>query len=284
MFSVVLLGYFCVRRTGIDISPINRLNLDYFTPALVFSVLVDMPLGERQVNLIYAGLLALLVPGVLMWGICKVKNLDIRVWLPPHMFRNSGNLAVPLFVYTFGQVAKGDAILLLVLSTSLQMSLGLFIVSSANKAGLRQLFRTPLIYATILALYLNLNGIKVWQPLHQATELVGASSIPLMLFSLGTQLIYVSRSGLKIGLISTATSLLTGGITFILIQSVIELSLREQQMMVLFTMLPPAVMNYLFAERYKLDGKTVAAMVLYGNFFAIFTIPVLLWVALSVVH
>lgn len=283
MFSVVLLGYYCSRRTGIDMAPINRLNLDYFAPAFVFSVLVDMPLGSRQINLIYAGLLALLVPGILMWVVCKIKNLDIRIWLPSHMFRNSGNLAIPLFVYTFGQIAKGDAVLLLVISSTLQMTLGLFIVSGANKAGLKLLFRAPLIYATALALFFNLNGITVWPPLQQATELIGASNIPLMLFSLGTQLVYVNRSGLKIGLISTATSLITGAITFLIIQSVVELPLRELQMMVLFTMLPPAVMNYLFAERYKVGGETVAAMVLYGNFFAIFTMPVLLWFALSVV-
>jgi predicted permease len=53
-------------------------------------------------------------------------------------------------------------------------------------------------------------------------------------------------------------------------------------MMVLFTMLPPAVMNYLLAERYKLDGSTVAAMVLYGNFLALFTMPILLWFAFTV--
>ena len=55
----------------------------------------------------------------------------------------------------------------------------------------------------------------------------------------------------------------------------------QMQMMVLFTMLPPAVMNYLFAEQCQIEPTKVASMVLFGNFFAIVTLPVLLVVAFS---
>ena len=282
MFAVVVAGYICARRTSINMATINRLNLDYFSPALVFASLVDMPLGIKQVNLISACLLAVMLPGLLMWIVCRIYRLDLKVWVPPHMFRNSGNLAIPLFVYTFGEVVKSDAVLLMVVSTCLQMTLGLFIVSGANKQGIKQLLRMPIIYATILALTLNLSHIHVWKPLLEASELLGESAIPLMLFSLGSRLIYLNRSGLKIGLVSTVTSLLSGAITFTAIQLLIPLAHIELQMMLLFTMLPPAVMNYLFAERYKLDGPVVAAMVLYGNFLSLFTMPILLWFAFTI--
>lgn len=283
MFFVVVAGYVCAKKTSINMKPINQLNLDYFSPALVFGSLVAMPLGTKQISLVYACMLAIILPGIMMLAVCRVYRLPIKVWLPPHMFRNSGNLAIPIFVYTFGNVVKGDAVLLMVISTCLQMTLGLCIVSGINRQGIRQLIKMPVIYATIIALGLNLSGITVWHPLVEAANLLGESSIPLMLFSLGSQLIYLNRSGLKIGLVSTLTSLASGGITFLVIFNFIPLPHLEQQMMVLFTMLPPAVMNYLFAERYKLDGTTVASMVLYGNFLTLFTMPVLLWFALSVI-
>jgi predicted permease len=282
MFAVVVVGYICARRTSINMRPINQLNLDYFSPALVFASLVNMPLGIKQVNLISATLLAVIFPGLLMWIVCRIYRLDLKVWIPPHMFRNSGNLAIPLFVYTFGEMVKSDAVLLMVVSTCLQMTIGLFIVSGANKQGIKQLLKMPIIYATILALTLNLSHIDVWKPLLDAAKLLGESAIPLMLFSLGSQLIYLNRSGIKIGLVSTLTSLLSGAITFAVIQLLIPLTHIEQQMMVLFTMLPPAVMNYLFAERYQLDGPSVAAMVLYGNLLALFTMPVLLWFVFTI--
>lgn len=283
MFFVVIAGYICAKKTAIDMKPINRLNIDYFVPALVFSCLVDMPLGTKQVNLTIACLLAVIIPGVIIWLFCKFRQLDHKVWVPPHMFRNSGNLAIPLFVYTFGEIAKADAVLLMVISTCLQVTIGLIIISGLNKQGLKTLIQMPVIHATVLSIVINLSGIHLWQPLLEATTLLGESSIPLMLFSLGSQLILINRSGLKVGLLSTCTSLASGAVAYILIITIIDLPVLEKQMMVLFTMLPPAVMNYLFAERYKLDGPTVASMVLYGNFLAIITMPALLWYALSVV-
>ncbi len=282
MFIVVVAGYICARRTSIKMAPINKLNLDYFSPALVFASLVDMPLGTKQLNLISASLLAVILPGLLMWIVCRIYRLDLKVWIPPHMFRNSGNLAIPLFVYTFGEAVKSDAVLLMVVSMCLQMTLGLFIVSGANKQGIRQLLKMPIIYATILALSLNLSDVNVWNPLLTGAQLLGESAIPLMLFSLGSQLIYLNRAGLKIGLLSTCTSLLSGAVSFAVIQWLIPLAHIQLQMMLLFTMLPPAVMNYLFAERYQLDGPTVAAMVLYGNLLTLVTMPVLLWFAFTI--
>jgi malate permease and related proteins len=282
MFFVVFAGYLCARRTGINMGAINRANLEYFAPALVFSALVDIPLGSRQLNLTYASIIAVLFPGLLMLVLCRIKQLDIKTWLPPHMFRNCGNLAIPLFMYTFGDASMGDAVLLMVISTSLQMTVGLFIINGFSQQGFIQLAKAPIIYATVAALMINFSGLIIWQPLKEACNLLGKSSIPLMLFSLGSQLIYLNRADIKIGLTSTATSLLTGAVTFAMINYIIPLPLVEQQMMVLFTMLPPAVMNFLFAERYKLDSKAVAAMVLYGNLLSILTMPVLLWYALSV--
>lgn len=284
MFSVVFAGYICTRLSKINMAVVNRLNLDYFTPALVFGALVEMPLGARQVSLITASIIAVLLPGLIMWAWCRLFHLDIRVWLPPHMFRNSGNLAIPIFVYTFGQTVMGDAVLMMVVATCLQMSVGIIIIKGFDRNGLKQLFKVPVFYATFAALAINLSGLTIWHPLKQAADLLGQSCIPLMLFALGSQLINLNRSGIKIGLLSTASSLMTGAISFFFIHQFIPLPLQEQQMMVLFTMLPPAVMNYLFAERYKLNSPAVAAMVLYGNFLALFTMPVLLWYALSVLH
>jgi len=137
-------------------------------------------------------------------------------------------------------------------------------------------------YATVIALVLNLCDVSIWTPVWEAANLLGESAIPLMLFSLGSQLIYVNRSGVKIGLISTLTFLLSGAITFVVIYLWIPLTQLQLQMIVLFTMLPPAVMNYLLAERYQLNGAAVASMVLYGNLLSVLSMQLLLWFALTI--
>lgn len=262
-----------------DFRPINRVNMDVFVPALTFSSLVAMPLDISQIPLLSASLVAVIIPGLLMLPLCFFLKTNYKVWAPPLMFRNSGNLAIPLFTYAFGQTAVAPAVMLFVVSSCLHFSLGLAIVSKG--ISLLQLIRMPIFVSAVLALVLNLMNVNIWEPLHNATTLLGQAAIPIMLVSLGAQMCNMRLSGLKVGLISTGLSLLTGSISFAVIYLFIPLSTLHLQMMLLFTLFPPAVLNYMLAERFELEPEKVASMVLFGNFFCVITLPVMLAIALS---
>ncbi|WP_315920134.1 AEC family transporter [Vibrio fluvialis] len=279
VMALVCVGYAIGRWLKPDFRPINRINMDTFLPALVFSSLATMPLDTAQLPLIYASLIAVLIPGILMIPICKLGGWNFKAWAPLHMFRNSGNLAIPLFTYTFGETALSSAVLLFVVSACLHISLGLALLSKGG--SFRQIFTAPVFIATVVAMLFNLSGTPVWKPLYEATALLGQAAVPVMLLSLGSQMINMRLAGLRVGLISTAQSLTTGAVAFALIYFFIPLPTMQLQMMVLFTMLPPAVMNYLFAERFHIEPTNVASMVLFGNFLCLFTLPLLLIFALS---
>ncbi|MBE8570585.1 AEC family transporter [Vibrio alginolyticus] len=279
LFSLVAMGYGIGRWIKMDFLPINRINMDMFLPALVFSSVGTMPLDMTQVPLLSASLVAIFIPGLLMVPICRLFKLPYKVWAPPHMFRNSANLAIPLFTYTFGEDAIAPAVLLLVVSVCTHVSLGLTLVSKGNP--LKQVVHMPMFIAAIVALILNLTDISIWEPLYNATALLGQTAVPIMLLSLGTQMCNMRLSGLKVGLLCTLQSLATGAVTFGIIYMLIPLPTMHLQMMLLFSMLPPAVMNYLLAERFGLEPAKVASMVLFGNFLSIVTLPVLLTIALS---
>ncbi|MBY7994681.1 AEC family transporter [Vibrio fluvialis] len=279
VMALVCVGYAIGRWLKPDFRPINRINMDTFLPALVFSSLATMPLDTAQLPLIYASLIAVLIPGILMIPICKLGGWNFKAWAPLHMFRNSGNLAIPLFTYTFGETALSSAVLLFVVSACLHISLGLALLSKGG--SFRQIFTAPVFIATVVAMLFNLSGTPVWKPLYEATALLGQAAVPVMLLSLGSQMTNMRLAGLRVGLISTAQSLTTGAVAFALIYFFIPLPTMQLQMMVLFTMLPPAVMNYLFAERFHIEPTNVASMVLFGNFLCLFTLPLLLVFALS---
>lgn len=279
VFALAAAGFAVGRWLKPDFKPINRINMDVCIPALVFASLATMPLDTEQVPLITASLVAVLVPAVLMIPICKIFKLNFKAWAPPHMFRNSGNLAIPLFTYTFGETALAPAVLLFVVSACIHISLGLALLSEGNP--LKQIFKMPIFLAAAVAMTLNLSGVAVWNPLYEATSLLGQAAVPIMLLSLGSQMVNLRLSGLKVGLLCTAQSLFTGAIAFAIIYFFIPLPTLQLQMMVLFTMLPPAVMNYLFAERFNVEPPKVASMVLFGNFLSIVTLPILLTFALS---
>lgn len=238
-----------------------------------------MPIDMGQVPLLVAAIIAVVIPGVVMIPIAKLSRLSFKTWAPPHMFRNSGNLAIPLFTYTFGELALPSAVLLFVVSACLHISLGVMLLSSGSP--LKQIIKMPIFLSATLALVINLSGVSVWNPLYQATALLGQAAVPVMLLSLGAQMLNLRLGGLRVGLMCTFQSLVTGTVAFAIIYWLIPLPTMQLQMMVLFTMLPPAVMNYLFAERLNIEPMTVASMVLFGNFFSIVTLPLLLIFTLS---
>ena len=138
-------------------------------------------------------------------------------------------------------------------------------VSKGNP--LKQVVRMPIFNAALIGLVLNLTEIGVWSPLYDASALLGQTAVPIMLLSLGSQMCNMQWNGLKVGIFCTLQSLATGAATFSIIYLFIPLPTMHLQMMLLFTMLPPAVMNHLFAERFGIEPLKVASMVLFGNFF-----------------
>lgn len=280
VFAVVAAGFFVGKAFKPDMRHINRINIDLMVPCLVFTTLSVMPMGGKQTSLFIAALIAVLLPGVLMVAIGKVLSLPFKTWGPPQMFRNSGNLAIPLFGYAFGQSAEAPAILLFVVSMMLHVTVGLALLSNSEYRFINVL-KMPILWASLLALVFNFNDWTVWNPLNEGMILIGNAAVPVMLISLGVQLTAIQWSGLRVGILSTALSLLTGAISFAVIVFFVPLPPEHLRMMLLFAMLPPAVMNFLFAERFKVGADNVASMVLFGNFFTLITLPLLLIAAFA---
>ncbi len=280
VFAVVVAGFIVGKTFKPDMGPINRINIDVMVPCLVFSTLSVMPLGIEQSSLIIAAVVAVLLPGMIMAVLAQFCNMPFRVWGPAQMFRNSGNLAIPLFGYAFGQSAEAPAIMLFLVSVVLHTTVGISLLSNQSQRFF-SILKTPLLIAACLALTVNFADIKVWQPLHEAMVLLGNAAVPVMLLSLGVQLTAIRWSGMRIGMLSTLLSLVTGAIAFATIYVFIPLPSEHMRMMVLFTMLPPAVMNFLLAQRYDAGAEEVASMVLFGNFLTIITLPALLYIAFA---
>jgi predicted permease len=60
----------------------------------------------------------------------------------------------------------------------------------------------------------------------------------------------------------------------------LELAPVPYAMLVLFASLPPAVLNFLLADRYDQEPQKVASIVLIGNLASVVFVPVGLWLAL----
>ena len=97
VFSIVALGYIYARfRKDTDMSSGNRINMDIFTPALIFDTMSasNYALADYK-YLSLAGLIVVLGSGLIALPVAKLMGYQWKTFVPPMMFNNSGNMGVP---------------------------------------------------------------------------------------------------------------------------------------------------------------------------------------------
>ena len=90
-----------------------------------------------------------------------------------------------------------------------------------------------------------------------------------------------SLSDLRVGVIGAIATPLIGMALAALAVPLLGLSGRDADMLLIFGALPPAVLNYVFAERYRQEPGKVASMVMLGNLGALLFIPIALALTLK---
>ena len=194
------------------------------------------------------------------------------------MFRNTGNVGIPLMVLAYGNELLGDIVILFVLSNVLHFSVGLFLLSRGERSF--EWLRNPNIWATVLGVMCAPHVHRIPDFVLTTIELLGQITIPLMLFSLGVRLSAGRITQIATALRINIIYLIAGAISLPLIIWALPLTPEWTRMIILCGLLPPAVLNYLLSEQYKLDAGTVANVVLFGNVMSVLTIPVIVWLTL----
>ena len=279
LFAITALGFFIARRMKPDLSHANRLNLEVFVPALVFGAMAskDFRIAD-YLPLLLAGLGVIVASGLVGWLAARALGIAPRTLVPPMMFNNCGNLGLPLAVLAFGDAALAPAVVLFVVSNLLHFSFGAWLLDP--RSGWLKAWQSPPVLATLAGLGVGLAGIEVWPPLLTAIRMVGDISIPLMLFALGVRLAESRIAAVGFGLFGAVLRPLAGMAAAWAIMHLIGLPAREQALLLVFGALPPAVLNFMFAERYGQEPDKVASMVLIGNLAAVVFLPLTLALAL----
>jgi predicted permease len=279
IFAIVGVGYFYARYKKPDMAFANQLNMDIFVPALVFAALAskDFDLMANW-KLAIGALVVVLGSGLLAWPVAKLMKVPTNTLLPPMMFNNSGNMGLPLLVLAFGEQALPLAVVLFFVENVLHYSLGTWMLD--HHAKLWNLWRVPVIAAAIAGLAVSLLKIELWSPLYIGIKMLGDVSIPLLLFSLGVRLTDSVSKDMKLGLVGAALCPLAGMAIAWAIAPLLGLDTMQTGMLLIFGALPPAVLNYIFAEKYKQEPERVASIVMIGNTASLLFIPLALFFAL----
>ena len=279
IFAIVAVGYAYARVKKPDMTFANQLNMDLFVPALVFAALANKSFDlMANWKLALGGTVIVLGSGLLAWPVAKLMKVPANTLLPPMMFNNSGNMGLPLMVLAFGEQALPLAVVLFFVENTLHYSLGTWMLD--HHAKLWNLWRVPVIAAAIAGLAVSLLKIELWSPLYIGIKMLGDVSIPLLLFSLGVRLTDSVAKDVKLGLVGAALCPLAGMALAWAVAPLLGLGTMQTGMLLIFGALPPAVLNYIFAEKYRQEPERVASIVMIGNTASLLFIPLALFFAL----
>ncbi len=279
IFAIVLTGLFYARKFKPDMTLPNRLNMNIFVPCLLFSVIYEKAgVSGLFGNLALSIALVVLLSGLLALIVAKLFHIEAKTLCPPIMFSNSGNLGLPLVILSFGDIALPEAVICFVVCNFFHITIVSYWLS--KKPNIFKTFLSPMNMIVLLAIIVSILKINIPDTLLEPVRMMGNICVPLMLFALGTRLIDMKLSEWKIGMLAALLAPVSGVAIALALLPFIELTRVEQGALFLFGVLPPAVMNYMFAEHYDQEPSKVAAMVLFGNAFCIITIPLALAYAL----
>jgi predicted permease len=270
-----LIGYLFGKIRKINLTAINDFVIYISTPCLILH-----SLGKEPIEIFLAGkvfLSVLLIIGaslVIGYFIIKAFNLPLKVYLPPILFANTGNMGLPLVLFAFGDTGFNVAILYMVSVTIIHYTLGIMILSFDESPF--ELFKLPLIYSAALGIILGVSGWSMPTLVDRAIHLLGDASIPTMIFALGYKLSEITISEVKR---SFAFGGLRIGLGFALGMAavkILHLDGTASNAVTLQSAMPPAIFNFVLAEKYKQDSQIVASIIMAGTLISVLTTPIII--------
>ncbi|WP_034619193.1 AEC family transporter [Chitinibacter tainanensis] len=274
---IALFGWGYARWRPIDMSATNRLNVELLSPLLVFSAMTQKHASFTDYGpLLLAVLVVTLGSGAVAWLVARQLGYARSAFSAPQMFTNTGNIGLPLWLFAFGEAHFPAAIAVFVLLNLLHFTLGIKLFN--RQAPLLSVLQTPMIWALVAGLAVQASGYLLPEWLAKAIKMLGEVAIPLMLFALGVRMAQFKvtrwRAGLLGGLLCPVVGLLLAWPLSQLLPA------GQAGILLLYGALPPAVLNYLFAEQYQQDPELVAALVVAGTLLSLIFIPLGLWLGL----
>ena len=275
VFAIVALGYVLARSRQIDVPTIAEIMVHATSPCLIFSsiarrdivVLEWLVMGGAAVTIVLGS-------GLLMWLYQIASGLRMRGLFLPAMFMNSGNMALPFALLAFGKAGLDKAIIFFIAVAIMTFSLGVSIAK--GEGGLREIFRLPLIYAALGGLFCSLFGLRVPTFLMTPVEMLADVAIPLMILNLGVQLRSLRVSDMRHAVAGVGVRMGGGLLLAAVFVIVFRVSGLSRNVILLISVMPPAVFNVILAQKYDADADAVASAIVVGTLLSVVVTPAFL--------
>lgn len=274
VFAVVAVGWWLASRGGVHLATLSDLALLVTSPALLFSVLADTTLdGSRWLALSGGCVVMVAGTGLLAWLYRRAAGLPRGVLLPC-IFFNGGNMGLACSRLAFGDAGLEAGAIIFVTIALATSFFGIWIAKGEN--GLGEALRMPLLYGSAGGLAIALLGIELPRMVMEPIEMLGAMAIPLMLLNLGVQLHTLELEDVRHAAVTVGIRMGGGFACALAFASVLGVAGLDRQVLLLYSVMPAAVINAVIAQRYDSAPGLVASSVLLSTLASLVSIPAVL--------
>ncbi|MGD9653162.1 MAG: AEC family transporter [Candidatus Dadabacteria bacterium] len=275
VFLITAVGYIFGKKRKINLSAINDFVIYLATPALIISSLSEDPIDLAIAGKVFLSVCIVIgISLVLGLIVIRAMKLHVKVYLPPVLFANTGNMGLPLVLFAFGEAGFNVAILYMVSTTVIHYTLGIYILSYDESPF--EVLKLPLVYSAVAGVLLSISGWELPVAIFRSVHLLGEASIPVMIFALGYKLSEVAIKDVGKSFMAGGMRILFGVILGVLSVRLLHLEGVEASVVILLAAMPPAVFNFVLADRYNQDSETVASIILAGTLISAVTTPVII--------
>jgi predicted permease len=284
IFAVAAAGFLLARRFGANVRTLSTITFNALSPCLVFDQIVASKVGLGQslrvvlfcVLLTFAmGIVARLAAVPL-----KLTRTSLISFLLVAMFSNSGNYALPVVLFAFGQESLAFASVYFVTSAVLVYTFGVFVAGSGRAglgASLAGVLRVPAFYAVLAAVVVLATNAVVPVAIARPVTLLGDAAIPMMLLVLGMQLERATKPTHPAAVVTAVVlSLVVSPVFAFGLSYALGLAGAARQAAIVEASMPAAVITTVLALEYDLDTSFSTGVVMLSTLLSPFTLVFLI--------
>lgn len=281
VFICIAIGYGW-QRFGFEYQQqfVSRLVMSFGAPCLIVAAISNTTVSLDQfAGIAAAAVIVAVLCALLALPFARRTQADPMAIVAPIAIPNTGNMGLSICLFAFGEPGLALAIAYFVTSTLINMTVAIPLFArngSGYKGVASSLARQPLVYATFFSIALLVFDIRLPVWLANTTSLLGDITIPLMLVTLGVSLGSIKHNA---WLLSSGYAVLrlTGGFVFALLATkLLGITGLAQKIVILQSVMPAAVFNYLFALHYGRSPDMAAGIVVSSTLIGVLLLPVIL--------
>ncbi|MGH1427229.1 MAG: AEC family transporter [Arenicella sp.] len=276
VFILATIGFFWVKR-GYDypIDFVTNMVMIVGLPCLVFTALMKTKIDpDALASTFFASIAVYALITVAFFVLVKAFSLEVKTFLAPLIFSNTGNLGLPLALFAFGEAGLSYAIIVFAVMMIYSFSAGIWMVSGGGSPF--RILKDPIFWGALLGALFMIQGWSTPTWLTNTVDLLGQLVIPLMLITLGVTLARLESPafGRSVWLSVVKLVICIGasygvGMWF-------GLDKIALAVLVVQVSTPVAVTSYLIAQKYGANADEVAGLVVVSTALSIIALPLML--------